>query len=534
METRANYALIGLFTLGVIAAAFGFVYWFKGGDSSLRRQMIQVNFTGPVTGLAKGSPVTFNGIRIGEVNRTEFDTENPQKVKVLIEVDREPLIAVDTAARLDVNLLSGIGSVALIGGTSRQRLEPLPNQPVPVIEANPSDIQDLMQGARALLTRANSLMTGLEEVVNENKGPLTAIVRNVNTFSEALANNAPGVDRFLASVGNAADKIGPLAEKLETLSSEVTELVRAVDRNKVSNVVNNIEGFTRTLDENRDAVRTILTEAASVARQLNAVAPKLDAALTDFGGAAKSADTVLKSVETSRVRSILENTDAFTASLSRSSPDVERAIKGAGDLTTRLNGVVDENRDSIRTVLTEAAALTKRLNDIAPKLDTGINSVNVLLEAIDTRKIRNVVDNVDQFSTSLGRSSGDVEVAIKEARSLAEKLNKSADRVDAVLKAAQDFLGGSAGGDTSSAFAEVREAAKSVRVLADNLDKRTAEITAGVNRVTGPTAREYEALAIEGRRTLNEISRAVRSLERNPNQVIFGGRPTVPEYNGRR
>jgi phospholipid/cholesterol/gamma-HCH transport system substrate-binding protein len=370
--------------------------------------------------------------------------------------------------------------------------------------------------------------------VNENKGPLTAIVRNVNTFSEALANNAPGVDRFLASVGNAADKIGPLAEKLETLSSEVTELVRAVDRNKVSNVVNNIEGFTRTLDENRDAVRTILTEAASVARQLNAVAPKLDAALTDFGGAAKSADTVLKSVETSRVRSILENTDAFTASLSRSSPDVERAIKGAGDLTTRLNGVVDENRESIRTVLTEAAALTKRLNDIAPKLDTGINSVNVLLEAIDTRKIRNVVDNVDQFSTSLGRSSGDVEVAIKEARSLAEKLNKSADRVDAVLKAAQDFLGGSAGGDTSSAFAEVREAAKSVRVLADNLDKRTAEITAGVNRVTGPTAREYEALAIEGRRTLNEISRAVRSLERNPNQVIFGGRPTVPEYNGRR
>ena len=28
METRANYVLIGLFTLAVIVGAFGFVYWF--------------------------------------------------------------------------------------------------------------------------------------------------------------------------------------------------------------------------------------------------------------------------------------------------------------------------------------------------------------------------------------------------------------------------------------------------------------------------------------------------------------------------
>ena len=29
METRANYVLIGAFTLAVIAAAFGFVLWFQ-------------------------------------------------------------------------------------------------------------------------------------------------------------------------------------------------------------------------------------------------------------------------------------------------------------------------------------------------------------------------------------------------------------------------------------------------------------------------------------------------------------------------
>ena len=33
METRANYALIGLFTLAVLAAAFVFVFWFSGKDA---------------------------------------------------------------------------------------------------------------------------------------------------------------------------------------------------------------------------------------------------------------------------------------------------------------------------------------------------------------------------------------------------------------------------------------------------------------------------------------------------------------------
>ena len=36
METRANYTLIGAFTLAVIVGVFGFIYWFQniGGTGS--------------------------------------------------------------------------------------------------------------------------------------------------------------------------------------------------------------------------------------------------------------------------------------------------------------------------------------------------------------------------------------------------------------------------------------------------------------------------------------------------------------------
>ena len=54
METRANYATIGIFTLIVIALTFGFIYWLKRYDEAGQRVNLPLEFVGTVNGLAKG------------------------------------------------------------------------------------------------------------------------------------------------------------------------------------------------------------------------------------------------------------------------------------------------------------------------------------------------------------------------------------------------------------------------------------------------------------------------------------------------
>ena len=73
METRANYVLIGAFTLAVIAAAFGFVLWFQSLHTTKLRSPIRIVFEGPASGLRNGGSVNFNGIRIGEVVSVKLD-----------------------------------------------------------------------------------------------------------------------------------------------------------------------------------------------------------------------------------------------------------------------------------------------------------------------------------------------------------------------------------------------------------------------------------------------------------------------------
>ena len=69
METRANYALIGAFTLTVIFSVFAFVFWFSGAEKPLGMHSYKIIFNGAITGLSVGNYVLFNVVRVGEVDK---------------------------------------------------------------------------------------------------------------------------------------------------------------------------------------------------------------------------------------------------------------------------------------------------------------------------------------------------------------------------------------------------------------------------------------------------------------------------------
>jgi phospholipid/cholesterol/gamma-HCH transport system substrate-binding protein len=442
METRANYALIGLFTLAVIAAAFGFVYWFSGGERGQARQSIRIVFSGSVAGLSQGSSVAFNGLRVGEVTSLDLLPEDPRRVVAIATVNSNTPIRSDTRARLEYQGLTGVANIGLSGGEAgAPPLVAGPGQPMPTIFADRSDFQDLIETARNIARRADDVLERVGRVVTDNEGAISRTIQNVERFSQALGENAEGIDRFLAQIGQAAEKVGPLAEKLETLAANVDEVVRSVDRQRVARIVENVDNFTAALGENRQVVSD--------------------------------------------------------------------ALKGA-------------------------ASLIDRLNETAPKLDSAVAEIAEITKAVDPAKIGRTVDNVDTFTQTLSRRSPDIDKAIQEARSITEKLNKSADKIDSVLAGAEKFLGSASGESGKGAFDEIRAAAVAVRELANDLNTRTEGVLSGVNRFTESGLREYEALAVEGRRTLGDISRAVRSIERNPQQFLFGGRSNLPEYSGRR
>ena len=136
METRANFVLIGSFTLAVIAAAFGFVLWFQSLHTTKARSPLRIVFEGPASGLRNGGSVNFNGIRVGEVISVKLD--NPRRVVALAMVENNAPIRKDTLVGLEFQGLTGVAAISLKGGEEAAPPVPLDEDGIPMLTADPN------------------------------------------------------------------------------------------------------------------------------------------------------------------------------------------------------------------------------------------------------------------------------------------------------------------------------------------------------------------------------------------------------------
>jgi phospholipid/cholesterol/gamma-HCH transport system substrate-binding protein len=520
METRANYTLVGLFTLAVIAAGFGFIYWFTRGGESGERAVYRVIFDGSVSGLRTGGSVLFNGIKIGEVTDLKLNPRDPKKAVATIAVDKAIALRADTQANLEFQGLTGIASVALQGGQSDAPVLSAPPGDVPTIVAQPSAMQDVWQGARELLGRADGIMRRVDTFLADNDAPLRNTLRNIDKFTTALGDNAEEVGAFMKDAATAARRIAALSDNIDKLAGDLGVLVKAVDPDKVASVVDNIDKMSKAIDPSKvasvidnvdtfskglagqtDKMVAFIDDARAVAARLNEMAGRLDPTLNRIGELAQAIDP-------QRVQRTVENVDKFTEALGKNSVYVDGLMK-------------------------DAAEIARKFNDMSGRIDTAVARFNDLAQAVDPQKVSRTIENVDKFADSLGQNSARVDGLLKDAADIAHKFNEMTPRIDKILANVEGLTGSEEG---KGVIAEVTEAARSFRKMADNLDKRIAELSAGLTRFTGSGLREWEALASEGRRTLGEINRAVKNFDSNPQRVIFGGSGSggVPQYNGRR
>jgi phospholipid/cholesterol/gamma-HCH transport system substrate-binding protein len=238
METRANYVLIGLFTLAVIAGAFGFVYWFSNAGGTGERVRYAVVFNGPVSGLRTGASVLFNGIRVGEVTELQLDPALPRQVIAVMAVDRTVPVRADTGIGLDFQGLTGIASISLKGGSPAA---PLPPGDPPRLVADQGVTQDVAQSAREVLRRIDSLVSDnqdsvrvslrniekLTQVLADNQDSVRTSLRNIEKVSQVLADNTGRIDNILAGAERlmgGSDKSGELAEAARAVRAAADNL----------------------------------------------------------------------------------------------------------------------------------------------------------------------------------------------------------------------------------------------------------------------------------------------------------------------
>lgn len=278
METRANYALIGAFVLIAAFAIAGFVMWL--GQSQFRQdfKVYDIVFEGPVS-LEEGSAVRYIGIKVGEVSTVRIDRADPSKVRARIRIDRETPIKQDSTASIQLAGITGITFIQLTAGTGKS-LEARAGEPVPVIRAERTQLDQLFSGGAEVLGNANRAIQRVNLILtDENIDALSTSLRNIETISTKLAAQDGLVDQASATLADMSsasnrfeaasaslEKVGTTADaRIAAFADQMDVLVGDV-RSVAQSARDTISTSNRAVSAAADAIEGPATEAIQDAR----------------------------------------------------------------------------------------------------------------------------------------------------------------------------------------------------------------------------------------------------------------------------
>jgi len=251
METRANYAVIGAFVIVATLAVAAFVLWLGQSQFSRDYKAYDIIFEGPVS-LEDGSAVRYIGIKVGEVSTVRIDRADPSKVRARIRIDRETPVKTDSTASIQLAGITGVTFVQISAGSPTSRLlEAKAGEPVPVIKAEKTQLDQLFAGGAEVLGQANSTMERVQKLLtDENIDSISTSLKNIETITTKLAakdgliDQANGTMKDLSRASNefasasesvstfstnANQELAGLSGQLDSLLAEVTKVVASAD-----------------------------------------------------------------------------------------------------------------------------------------------------------------------------------------------------------------------------------------------------------------------------------------------------------------
>jgi phospholipid/cholesterol/gamma-HCH transport system substrate-binding protein len=420
METRANYVTVGIFTVLAILAAFAFVYWTAAIGDRGETTTLRIRIPGSASGLGRGSAVLFNGVKVGDVRRVYIDVLNPTVAIADTEIDRLTPITRSTRADVGLATLTGQANIELKGANPAEPNlldEAEAQNKIAEITANPSAVTNLLQSAQDIFNRTNQVLTQLEGFTNDARTPLTETVRNVQTFTQALANNSEGIDKFLQSVSSLSEELAGVSGKLDGTLKAAEDLLKSVDRQKVQTIVANVESFTNSMKATSDQFDEIVKGVETAVSSINDFAQKTQVTLGKVDG-------VLDGVDADTVRTALADIGRASANANKAAADVARVTEKFGNRS-----------EDIDQMITDAKQLTERLNAASVRVDGVLAKVDSLLGSGDAqgmmadasatlKSFRQVADTlngrlgtiVDGFARFSGQGLRDAESLIQDTR----------------------------------------------------------------------------------------------------------------------
>lgn len=490
----------------------------------------QVTFEGSVSGLQPGAPVTYRGLRVGQVDslgahvitrdgrqlvQMQSVIEiNPQSMGLPLDAGRDELMALLSEKVAHDGLRAQLATQSLFSSALAVQLVEVADAPpaaletpegqLPVLPATASDITDVTASAEGVMQRINALP--VEELLNQAIDTLAAIKAvAASPETQAVPGNLNGLlSEARGVVGS--EQVQELPAQIAAMLDEITAGVAELRQKG-------------TADRLLQALASVQVAAESIGLAVEDV-PGL---VADLRALAQKAYALELERLVDTATSALESVDLLVAS-----PGAQELPQAMTDALNELAAIIAEIREA-NTVDRLVRALDAAY-DAALTVDAAGQGVPLLVE--DLRQLVRKADRMDLEGLTASATrlldSIDTLVASPDTQALPASLSAALDELRAALQEARE---GGLVENANAALASARDAAESVAqasadlpALGERLQGIAAQAEALIATYGARSDANRELLAAlrEIREAGRSISALARSIQRNPNSLLLG------------
>jgi phospholipid/cholesterol/gamma-HCH transport system substrate-binding protein len=295
MERRANYALVGFVTVGLLIGLFAFIVWLAGFNFNKHYDTYDVLFVGPVRGISEGGEVHFNGIKVGEVTKLALDPSDPNRVIARVRLTAGVPIRVDSYAVLEPQGITGVNYIQISGGTQGKPLlkDVTPRGAVPVIHSQKGTLADLLEGGGTVLQRSVETLDRVNRLLSD---------QNIRNISDTIADFKSMGDELrerraiIADAQKAIQDADETVQSINQLAKSSDKLVNGDGKRALSNLADAAADLKETSHEARETLAKLQGPTTDFATR---GLPQLSSTIVSLEQTSKSLDTLARELQAS-------------------------------------------------------------------------------------------------------------------------------------------------------------------------------------------------------------------------------------------
>ncbi len=372
---RINYIIVGGFVILMLTGIVTSVAMLSGRTGATDTYYTSYE---DVTGLKFGSQVLYMGFPVGQVEKISPELDDGTMVfhleLALTSRFKDWEVPSDSVARMkSAGLLSAM-AIDIRAGEGRRWLQPddfIPGQPATDIFAAISETANALK--RLTETRLEPLLTNLDEYIDSIGKILVteggATMRNLNIFSETLANRGPEL----------IDEVVSLSASLKLTSDSLAKVLSPENADKLDSVVDNVLAASISLSlmsaEAREDINALLGPKSQ--ERINAMVDNFSRASANVATMSQTLDERVKEILTpemaSKMQHALGNIAIAANNIASLTSDLHSTREKLDALLVGLNAISEENRPDLRESVTDLRytlrSLSQRVDAIGYNLE---------------------------------------------------------------------------------------------------------------------------------------------------------------------